>query len=304
MIGSGKRHDRVIAAPSHPGRPSAVGISLASHVRVVGNTIADSGQGGVFVFDGGRGVFERNVIVRSRLAGVELKSGAAPVVRGSRYGTVPNYASSEAADELLLIVQCEHVDAVAGIEAMATCQLVAQRRGHRHDGRGATQRAPPQDSCVRTPPGRREARVHARVVHADHHARALQTRHGPVVHEQRGQRPTTMLGAPARGDRDEPLRPAPVGDGSRAVNDGAYAQGAGGRRGVGGPPHLDRVIREPCRQATGQRLGAAARARGGVAVGRGIDQDASVHGASAAHAVSRSSTRLAMRCGSNSRMRA
>lgn len=44
---------------------------------------------------------------------------AAPILRASRFGTVPGYATSEAAAELLLIVQCEHADAVAGIEALA-----------------------------------------------------------------------------------------------------------------------------------------------------------------------------------------
>ena len=44
---------------------------------------------------------------------------AAPVVRGSGFGSVPGYALHAAAEELLLIVQCEHADAVAGIEALA-----------------------------------------------------------------------------------------------------------------------------------------------------------------------------------------
>ncbi len=57
-----------------------------------------------------------------RYPGLGRRGYAAPVVRGSRYGTVPDYARSEAADELLLIVQCEHVDAVAGIEAMAAVE--------------------------------------------------------------------------------------------------------------------------------------------------------------------------------------
>lgn len=49
---------------------------------------------------------------------------AAPVVRGSRYGTVADYARTEAADELLLIVQCEHVDAVSDIEALSKVEGV------------------------------------------------------------------------------------------------------------------------------------------------------------------------------------
>ena len=42
---------------------------------------------------------------------------AAPVVRGSGFGTTPDYAKN-AADELLLIVQCEHIDSVDDIEAL------------------------------------------------------------------------------------------------------------------------------------------------------------------------------------------
>ena len=44
---------------------------------------------------------------------------AAPILRASRFGTVAGYATSEAASELLLIVQCEHADAVADIKALA-----------------------------------------------------------------------------------------------------------------------------------------------------------------------------------------
>ena len=44
---------------------------------------------------------------------------AAPVVRGSGFGTVPGYGGDAAAKDLLLIVQCEHADAVADIAALA-----------------------------------------------------------------------------------------------------------------------------------------------------------------------------------------
>lgn len=44
---------------------------------------------------------------------------AAPILRASRFGTVPGYATSAAAKELLLIVQCEHIEAVADIAALA-----------------------------------------------------------------------------------------------------------------------------------------------------------------------------------------
>lgn len=43
----------------------------------------------------------------------------APIVRASRYGVEENYALSTASEELFLIVQCEHVDAAAEIDALA-----------------------------------------------------------------------------------------------------------------------------------------------------------------------------------------
>ncbi|MFV0383936.1 HpcH/HpaI aldolase family protein [Paracoccus sp. (in: a-proteobacteria)] len=59
-----------------------------------------------------------SIAAACRYPGLGRRGYAAPVVRASRYGTVPDYARSGAADELLLIVQCEHADAVAGIEAL------------------------------------------------------------------------------------------------------------------------------------------------------------------------------------------
>lgn len=57
-----------------------------------------------------------------RYPGLGRRGYAAPVVRGSRYGTTSDYGKSGAADELLLIVQCEHVDAVQGIDALVAAQ--------------------------------------------------------------------------------------------------------------------------------------------------------------------------------------
>lgn len=53
-----------------------------------------------------------------RYPGLGRRGYAAPIVRASRFGATPDYARAAAAEELLLIVQCEHVDAVEGIEAM------------------------------------------------------------------------------------------------------------------------------------------------------------------------------------------
>lgn len=59
-----------------------------------------------------------------RYPGQGRRGYAAPVVRASRYGATPDYATRAAAEELLLAVQCEHVDAVAGIEALARVEGV------------------------------------------------------------------------------------------------------------------------------------------------------------------------------------
>lgn len=44
---------------------------------------------------------------------------AAPIVRASHFGTRPGYARDEAHEELLLLVQCEHPDAVAALPEIA-----------------------------------------------------------------------------------------------------------------------------------------------------------------------------------------
>ncbi|MFW2542090.1 HpcH/HpaI aldolase family protein [Primorskyibacter sp. 2E107] len=45
---------------------------------------------------------------------------AAPIVRGSDWGARPEYAREEAHDELVVMVQCEHVDAVDALEEIVT----------------------------------------------------------------------------------------------------------------------------------------------------------------------------------------
>lgn len=59
------------------------------------------------------------IVGACRYPGSGRRGYAAPIVRGSGYGTTPDYARLAAADELFLAVQCEHVDAVAGIETLA-----------------------------------------------------------------------------------------------------------------------------------------------------------------------------------------
>lgn len=61
----------------------------------------------------------REIAAACRYPVLGRRGYAAPVLRASRYGTVAGYATAEAAAELLLIVQCEHADAVQGIEALA-----------------------------------------------------------------------------------------------------------------------------------------------------------------------------------------
>lgn len=45
---------------------------------------------------------------------------AAPIVRASQFGARPDYALQEAQDDLLLMVQCEHVEAVDNIAEIAS----------------------------------------------------------------------------------------------------------------------------------------------------------------------------------------
>jgi 2-keto-3-deoxy-L-rhamnonate aldolase RhmA len=54
-----------------------------------------------------------------RYPGLGRRGYAAPIVRGSGFGTRPDYALGGAAEDLLLMVQCEHVEAVENFAAIA-----------------------------------------------------------------------------------------------------------------------------------------------------------------------------------------
>ncbi|MDO5603638.1 MAG: aldolase/citrate lyase family protein [Paracoccus sp. (in: a-proteobacteria)] len=60
----------------------------------------------------------RDIAAACRYPGAGRRGYAAPIVRGSGFGTVPDYARQAAARDLLLIVQCEHIDAVADLDAI------------------------------------------------------------------------------------------------------------------------------------------------------------------------------------------
>lgn len=64
------------------------------------------------------------IVSACRYPALGQRGYAAPVVRGSGYGTIPDYGRGAAADELLLIVQCEHIDAVDQADAMAAVEGV------------------------------------------------------------------------------------------------------------------------------------------------------------------------------------
>ncbi|MFC3529833.1 HpcH/HpaI aldolase/citrate lyase family protein [Paracoccus mangrovi] len=58
------------------------------------------------------------IVGACRYPGQGRRGYAAPVVRGSRYGVTPGYGTGAATDELLLILQCEHIAAVDQVQAM------------------------------------------------------------------------------------------------------------------------------------------------------------------------------------------
>jgi 2-keto-3-deoxy-L-rhamnonate aldolase RhmA len=57
----------------------------------------------------------RSVAAACRYPGLGRRGYAAPIVRASQFGARPDYARQEAHEELLLMVQCEHEDAVANL---------------------------------------------------------------------------------------------------------------------------------------------------------------------------------------------
>lgn len=61
----------------------------------------------------------RAIVASCRYPGLGRRGYAAPIVRASDWGARPGYARDEAADELLLMLQCEHVEAVENLPQIA-----------------------------------------------------------------------------------------------------------------------------------------------------------------------------------------
>ncbi|SMO90316.1 HpcH/HpaI aldolase family protein [Paracoccus laeviglucosivorans] len=61
----------------------------------------------------------RAIVGACRYPALGRRGYAAPVVRASGWGARPGYARNEAADELLLILQCEHIEAVENLPEIA-----------------------------------------------------------------------------------------------------------------------------------------------------------------------------------------
>jgi F-box protein 11 len=51
---------------------------------VTGNRIEGAGQAGIYVYDGGRGTYQDNIVVGSAYSGVVVGPGAEPVMTGNR----------------------------------------------------------------------------------------------------------------------------------------------------------------------------------------------------------------------------
>jgi len=61
----------------------------------------------------------REIAEACRYPGLGRRGYAAPIVRASHFGARPNYARTEAHEDLLLMVQCEHVEAVDNLAEIA-----------------------------------------------------------------------------------------------------------------------------------------------------------------------------------------
>lgn len=61
----------------------------------------------------------RAIVDSCRYPGLGKRGYAAPIVRASGWGARPGYALDEAAAELLLMLQCEHIDAVENLAQIA-----------------------------------------------------------------------------------------------------------------------------------------------------------------------------------------
>lgn len=61
----------------------------------------------------------RQIVDSCRYPGLGRRGYAAPILRASDWGARPDYARQEAAGELLLILQCEHIEAVENLAEIA-----------------------------------------------------------------------------------------------------------------------------------------------------------------------------------------
>lgn len=61
----------------------------------------------------------RAIVAACRYPGLGRRGYAAPVTRASHFGARPDYARREASAELLLMLQCEHVEAVENLAEIA-----------------------------------------------------------------------------------------------------------------------------------------------------------------------------------------
>lgn len=59
------------------------------------------------------------IVAACRYPGAGRRGYAAPIVRASHWGSRTNYALAEANDEILLMLQCEHVEAVENLPRIA-----------------------------------------------------------------------------------------------------------------------------------------------------------------------------------------
>ncbi|MDT1064173.1 aldolase/citrate lyase family protein [Paracoccus sp. CPCC 101403] len=66
----------------------------------------------------------RSIAAAARYPGLGNRGYCAPIIRASGWGTREGYARQEASDELLLILQCEHIEAVENLAEIASVQGV------------------------------------------------------------------------------------------------------------------------------------------------------------------------------------
>ncbi|MEI4472446.1 HpcH/HpaI aldolase family protein [Frigidibacter sp. MR17.24] len=61
----------------------------------------------------------RSIAAAARYPGLGRRGYCAPIIRASNWGARPGYARDEASDDLLLMLQCEHVEAVGNLAEIA-----------------------------------------------------------------------------------------------------------------------------------------------------------------------------------------